>query len=293
MIQDNQIYDRVRERYNHAVDALGISYYLYRAKTMGKACSCIREEAQSKTPKNLCPVCYGIGLVGGYEQYGCEKYTLEPTDKLLMLNNVKLLGTSPDGQDIRPTVAQLVGSQYGKIETAPIYINQATGYKGYEMNWYTSKKYGSTCTAYFLPSGEVTWRSLDTFGDYLDDNPTFEMKLKVEFQNVSPNYSVPLTFQVLHLKWQRTTDTIKIEQSKYMDKSKMLLDSGFVDETTGITYTMSYTPTTSTRDFMERVSDGKRFKITDRSVVAPGDNLIHQTMSMRVIQESEILNRVF
>jgi hypothetical protein len=49
------------------VDRVEVLYY--QQKHVGRRCSCIGFESQ---PDALCPICWGVGIVGGYDKYGCH-----------------------------------------------------------------------------------------------------------------------------------------------------------------------------------------------------------------------------
>lgn len=62
-------------------------FYYFRRKSFGRICSCSIGDVSS--PSKNCPICYGVGFVGGYEKYGTWCETLDYTYGDLELINVE------------------------------------------------------------------------------------------------------------------------------------------------------------------------------------------------------------
>lgn len=61
-------------------NALGVDtrwFYYYKRRTAGRRCSCAL--AENNAPSSNCKVCYGVGIVGGYDKYGTRSETLDVT----------------------------------------------------------------------------------------------------------------------------------------------------------------------------------------------------------------------
>jgi hypothetical protein len=61
-------------------NALGVDtrwFYYYKRRTSGRRCTCALGE--NNTPSSTCKVCYGTGIVGGYDKYGTRSETLDST----------------------------------------------------------------------------------------------------------------------------------------------------------------------------------------------------------------------
>ena len=92
-------------------------YYFQRKKT-GRRCSCFEVET---SPEKQCPVCYGVGIVGGFEKFGTKTEVLDYTAPNLVLVNVE-----PNlNDDTRPVYLRLVdGATKGYAEAEfPIRAN--------------------------------------------------------------------------------------------------------------------------------------------------------------------------
>lgn len=62
-------------------------FYYFRRKSFGRVCSCALGENSS--PSKNCPICYGVGFVGGYEKYGTWTEVLDYTFGDLEMVNVE------------------------------------------------------------------------------------------------------------------------------------------------------------------------------------------------------------
>jgi len=293
IIQDAQIYERTRERYKYAVASMGIDVYLYRKLLQGRKCSCVR----AKIPADICPVCFSTGFVGGFLQMGHEKYILDSTAPLSITENVEIADGDEDDY-LRPSPFVLEVDNYGYVEAGePLLINGALSYDGYYLSAETPQREGGTVTPMFWNPTASGWQPLSTFQAYLTSTGpapwTVSTRIRVEMQNNSTGGAVPCFFKGLHIKWRTGKDTVKIEQATFKDLPNKLTDLGFVNESSGISYTMEYRPRVSTRDFFVKASNGDRLKIVDATMGDPADQPLWQTLTLRPIQTTEVLSKVF
>lgn len=52
-------------------------FYYYKRKTVGRRCTCVQGEQQTRD--GLCGICYGTGIVGGYDKYGTATEVIDST----------------------------------------------------------------------------------------------------------------------------------------------------------------------------------------------------------------------
>lgn len=78
---------RIAQKSANAVLSDRREYYYFKKKTMGRRCSCYQEET---SPEATCPVCYGTGIVGGYDKFGTDLRVVDATSTNLFLNNMEL-----------------------------------------------------------------------------------------------------------------------------------------------------------------------------------------------------------
>jgi hypothetical protein len=293
IIQAAQIFDRARERYKWAVNALGISCYLYRKLTQGRTCSCTKKD---NIPAGLCPICYSTGYVGGYLQYGHQKYVLDATSPRLELSNLEIADGVED-LELRPSPIVLERDNFGYVESGEdVEINGALSYDGYALYYDLPPRQGGQVNPFFWDGR--SWQPLSTFQAFLESLGvppwTLKTRFRIEMNNNSANGEIPCLLQGLHVKWRVADDLIQIDQATYDPVRNKLTDLGFVDATSGLQYTTTYRPRISTRDFLVKVSDGTRLKVTVAKMGDPADQPLWQDLSLRPIQEdAEILSKVF
>ena len=69
-VEDDLIYDQVKNRLFLALKLVGEQCAFYRQKQSGELCSCVDKNRQSAV--STCPVCHGVRFVGGYDYLGKE-----------------------------------------------------------------------------------------------------------------------------------------------------------------------------------------------------------------------------
>lgn len=293
IIIDNQIFERARERYKYAVNTFGVSCYLYRKLTQGRQCSCKKKD---NVPLGLCPVCYGTGYVGGYLQYGHDKYVMDSTLGVLTLVGVEIADGSED-LNLRPSPMVLERDAHGFVESGEeVVINNALSYDGYQIYYDLPARQGGQVSASFWNGS--TWQPMVNFPAFLAalGKPpwTVSTRFKVDMYNNSDGGKLPCFFYGMHVKWRTGNDIVRIEQATFQDQRNKLTDLGFVDASSGILYTMPYRPRVSTRDFFVKASDGLRLKVTQAKMGDPMDQPLWQDLTLRPVQDdSEILSKVF
>lgn len=291
IIRDNQIYERAEARYAKAIEGIAVQCALYRRIVQGRRCTC---RDTHDIPSGKCPVCYGVGLVGGYLQYGHEKYVLDGSDRRITLSNLEVWDNV---EDMRPAPIALEKSPRGFVEGGePIFINSALGYDGYRI--YTRlPKGGGLVTPYYLRPSDGTWDLLDNLPTYLTSLGaapwTLQTRFKIVLENYSPGYLDPTFFYALHVKWKVGEDIVPVEQASYSDITKKLTDLGFINALSGIHWTCNPRPQILDTDFMLKVNTGERFKVVEPQKNDPGDRPLWQDLVMRPVQSEEILAEVF
>jgi hypothetical protein len=81
--------DLVKQIQQMTDNALGVDtrwFYYYKRRNAGRRCSCALGEQSS--PSSVCGVCYGTGIVGGYDKYGTRTELVDTTFPSLDLINI-------------------------------------------------------------------------------------------------------------------------------------------------------------------------------------------------------------
>lgn len=77
---------RIAQKSANAVLTDRREYYYFKKRTMGRRCSCYQEET---SPEATCPICFGTGIVGGYDKYGTDLKVIDATYPGLFLYNIE------------------------------------------------------------------------------------------------------------------------------------------------------------------------------------------------------------
>jgi hypothetical protein len=91
-----QTYPGIAERNKRALTGEWLDVFLYQQIRSGRRCSCW---GSNQNPSKVCEVCYGTGLVGGFQKYGTAAWLLDATTPNLALNNI-VLYSSREGPEV-------------------------------------------------------------------------------------------------------------------------------------------------------------------------------------------------
>lgn len=83
----DQLAPRIAQKSANAVLSDRREFYYFKKRTTGRRCSCFQEET---APESTCPICYGVGIVGGYDKYGTDLKVIDATANDVFLNNIEL-----------------------------------------------------------------------------------------------------------------------------------------------------------------------------------------------------------
>lgn len=104
----DQLAPRIQTLSANAVLSDRREFYHYHMRRSGRRCSCYTVE---NSPNKICPICLGVGVVGGYEKFGTITEIIDYTTPDLLLVNVE------------PTLAE---------DTRPVNFRLQSGFnKGY------------------------------------------------------------------------------------------------------------------------------------------------------------------
>jgi hypothetical protein len=84
-----------------------------------------------------------------------------------------------------------------------------------------------------------------------------------------------------------------VEQAQFSEIAKKLTDLGFVTSISSMKFTVNPRPKILDTDLIVKVNSGERYKVTAVNRGDPGDRALWQDLSIRPVQEHEILSEVF
>lgn len=101
----------IQAKSSNAVKVDRHDFFYYQKKRSGRRCSCFTTET---SPDGMCQICYGFGIVGAYDKYGCRTEIIDTTRM-----NVNMVNVYPNYEKgIRPVMFSLdKGATEGYLET--------------------------------------------------------------------------------------------------------------------------------------------------------------------------------
>ena len=230
------------------------SFYYYRRKRSGRRCSCFTVES---SPDANCQICYGAGYVGGWDMNGCRSEWVDVTYPNLRLTNVIAnfkLGT-------RPVYFTLEDNSYqGFIEADIPLVRNVQKTQSIQLG-VGGKNARNQVNAFIKAPTDSSFVPLDQPGltARLNQN-TITVRIEMSRQNLrvpSPKFSH------LMLRYKLIPEIFMYADMNLAEDAFELGDFGFFDAFATLSL---YIPASfdhiGNEDFLIRLSDNKRFKIT-------------------------------
>lgn len=242
-----------RESLQAAKTAREVFYY-YRRKRTGRHCSCFTTET---SPDGFCQICYGAGFVGGWDLHGCRSEWIDITYPNISMVNVE--GNFDAGQ--RPVCFVLSdGARSGFIETR-VDLVRNTGVVQKIQQTIGNKRFGTGVTTYIRTPIEPNYTVLTeaSLAARLNQSQIF---LKSEITRSNTSLPSPKLSHIM-LRYQLIPEVKMFGDRNLAEESHELGDLGFTDAFTILSlYVPNAFDRLSTDDFLVRLSDQKRFKVT-------------------------------
>jgi hypothetical protein len=286
-----QTYPGMVQRNQRAVDAEHVALQFYQQLRSGRRCTCWGSDTN---PKGSCEVCYGVGIVGGYQKYGCAQWVLDATAPNLMLNNVDILMTKQEGPHLfgltdGATSGEIIipGDLQGNWGT-PVPCPPEEGPVDIIDSHFWQDADGQI--SFFIRSPQLTaWRPLtkEHLNDLLQYPQRFDVRITMQRPGVEA--ATPL-LQHLMLRVFRTN--IAATQMKANrprgTHSQSLAELGVLDEWTSERWWFeSRVPNLTDLDWFLDINRNIRWKAVDTDKMAPQDVTLSWDVTVRKVQDFE------
>lgn len=251
--------------------------YFQRLKT-GRRCSCFGVEAD---PTGLCPVCFGTGVVGGYNKRGTKTEIFDVTHPNVVTTNIQ----AEYGAQTRPIYWSLIDTAvYGTIEFS-IPINSNIGL----IDVFDISDYKPTGTdiQYFIRSeNEVDFVELT--------RTSIEERLKTSFihflivmKRKTPSTAVP-KLQLIRFSYRLLRLTgLRADIPRRAD-SLTLEEFGIYESFSTQSFALDNTlKNCTTEDFIINLQDNTRWKVTEVKNNNPLNIILSWDLVCRKIQDFE------
>lgn len=277
-----QLIPQIANRTRNAISVDGRQVFLYQRLRSGSRCSCWT--TAESTPHSECPICFGVGFVGGYHKWGTDTYIFDPTHRWVGLNTMvnPLLG-------LPPWFTLTAGTTSGYVEWShKLQIGTYYGIDAWRFEYRRSK--GSV--SLFLK---------------LDSEPTFvpfseaalmqrilvagcgTIRFRVEMKRTTPSDESPL-FQYFFFRTLVTSPEppIILVDIPRRNESNMLAEYGVVESFTPIQMAFSDTvQRVNLEDLVVRLHDMTRWKVIETSPNDPLNILTSHDCQLRRVFQHE------
>jgi len=304
------LWDRLIQRSNEVLVTGGLSCMLWRQDNSGPPCTSVKSETGQSFAR--CPVCFGTGIVGGYERFGYETLNLVPNANNVILDNIVVKDKQPIQAELAP------GQDIGTITFPLFQITKSYGFDSFRVA-------GQDGIRLLSKNALLIEYSVDGGNTYFDINhsdvlnePSFVVRFRVTIQRLSPDMNP--YFQMLQVRFQMMRDS-KIYISRRWFPEQNFLESfgvrvtspGLHWWTTSTLGNLSITEPIRLRDndifdfeqgsyntvnpvdsrFSPDADIVGRFEPTNVQYIEPLGNLISQRFDARIIQKDEPIIAVF
>lgn len=251
--------------------------YFQKVKT-GRRCSCFEVESE---PAGICPVCYGTGIVGGFNKRGTKTEVFDVT-----YPNVSCANTSPDYTNpTRPIFWSLIKSSvYGTIDF-DLWVKSNTGILDL-MEVKDFQPEGTSINYYIKSPSESDFVSLT------EDNLRVRLgqqkiMFRVVMKRVSPVAPLPKLISI-RIAYRLICNTEVRVNIPRVEESLALEDLGIYQSFSSQSFWLDNTlKNMSTEDWLYNTLDGTRWKVTTVSDNKPLGILTSWDITARLIQQYE------
>jgi hypothetical protein len=282
-ISVEQLIPRIAERHKTAIETVPTKMYLYQAVRGGRRCSCFDIETEAS---NLCPACFGTGIVGGYDKYGTLLEVLDVTHP-----NIRTTNVIPDyAIRTRPTRFKLIdGAAHGSLEVRIDLGTNLGMLDALQASFHTVE--GNSLIALVRSPADQAFVTLNR--ENLQPrlgNPWLE--LKILFDRFSPATPTPL-LDVIYIRYRTLLNNLLSVDIPRVEKSIALQEIGITNEWSAQNFWMDNTiKMLTTDDFFVSEAGNTRWKIISVKDFAPNGYLVSWDAGVRLVQQHEPYNDV-
>ena len=249
-----QLLPQIAAESEQAAKPARVPFLYFRRKRTGRRCSCFDVES---SPDGNCQICYGAGFVGGWDLHGCKTDWLDVTSENLRLVNAK----ADYEAGIRPVCFGIEdGAKKAFIETDIQIVRNLKKIQKVQLG-VGNKRKGASVMPYIKAAADLN------FVEMTDANLEArlgESKLAVRIEISRDNTQIPSPrFSHLMLRYKLIPEILMYADMNLAEESFELGDLGFSDSFSQLSL---YVPPSfnhmNNEDFLVRMSDQKRFKVT-------------------------------
>jgi hypothetical protein len=282
-VAEKQLIPRIILRNRQAIQVDPHHFWFYQRKKQGLRCSCFAIES---SPDGLCQVCFGTGVVGGYEKFGTTSEMLDTTYPRINAVNVR---------------------QGFEMQTRPVLFSLADGaIRGYvEFEWEIrpSRKrldifqvmsrqvgHGAYVEPFIRTPREEGFVAMNenSINERLCDHKAI---VRVVLRRDNPDCPMPALSHV-YLRYKLIDDPRVRMDVPRVPESITLAEYGIFDSFSTMTgWLTDEVKSLSTEDFFKRIHDGTYWKSIEENPNRPLLQTTSHDVTLRLVQEFEAYKR--
>ena len=275
-----QLLPQIAAESEEAAKPARVAFYYYRKKRTGRRCSCFTTHS---SPDGYCQICFGAGFVGGWDLHGCRTEVIDTT-----FENLKLVNLKTD-YSLRPAMFSLIdGVRQGFLEAELnlIYNHKVSQFIQLIVG---NKKAGAEVKAFIKTPNEPSFVLLD---DASLEARLANSKVIIRIELTRNNTAIPSPkLSHLLIRYQLIPEIKMYADMNLAEESFELGELGFTDAFSQLSL---YVPPSfdhlNNEDFLIRLSDRKRFKVTRFERNAVSEILLsHRVMARLLIPGTDSL----
>ena len=278
----------IANRTRNAISIDGREVFFYQRLRSGARCSCwISAET---TPHAECPICFGVGFVGGYHKWGTDLYMFDPTARWIGLNAMvnPMLG-------VPPWFSLTAGTTSGYVEWRMKMLSGS--YYGIDAWRFEYRRQGGTIKLSFMLEGSdptfVPFSEAALLQRLLVANGG-SFRFRVTMNRTTPNDLSPI-FQFFFFRPLVVSPEppILLVDIPRRNESNLLAEYGVLETFTPIQMVFSDTiQRVNLEDLVVRLFDMTRWKVIETSPNDPQNILTSHDCQLRRVFQHEGMWRV-
>lgn len=282
-VAEEQLVPRIIKRNREAILVDPHFFHYFQRKKQGRRCSCFKIET---SPDGLCQVCFGTGVVAGYEKFGAASDVFDTTYPRMRAVNVQ--------QDFeagtRPVMFRLIeGAVKGYVE-----FDWTIRPSRHQLDLFqvVSRDVGEhgQVTAYVKSSRDAAFQLMtrDVLNQMLRETSA---TIRVELKRDNPDKEHPVLSHV-YIRYLLLDDPRVRMDVPRQSESITLAEYGVFDSFTTITgWITDEVKTLSTEDFFRRIHDHSFWKAIESQPNRPLQQNTSHDVTLRLVQQFEAYRR--
>ena len=260
----------IAQRSRNAVKVDRHIFYYYQKKQSGRRCSCFTSETSAD---GFCALCYGFGVVGAYDKWGCRTEILDVTRM-----NINMVNVFPDyNKGTRPVMFSLdKGATEGYLETR---IDTLANVRQLDLFQLVKPKQRGSVVLKIRGINEANF--VDATEGNINARLGSNIILRAEFSRQNTTIAPPSLSHVLFRYKLFENNVLNVDQPR-ADTSIALSEFGLFSQYESQSFFFDDTiQNLNTEDMLVRLDDMRRFKLIS----------VKQNKPLNILTSTDVVGR--